>query len=223
MQQPEFRPCLRTLKLKQPGPLDTLKIGLDVSVDSCGMTITFGELVIGFLFVSNMPPADDACPEINYVEYRKQYSKNSYTAKERTKMWTRRTLANKVEDAVNQVIEYIYPAQPKFVQIVVEGAAYGYQQHSSNSLIELVTFRAMIEDRIYHMWPLGTHISFDTITPTALKKTATGYGKADKLQMIEAAIAKLQKITWLGKIDDFADALHLATYPEVSEPEPRLW
>lgn len=214
---------LRILKLKRPLPIDTLYIGLDVSIDSLGLSMVFGELVVGFLIVPKLPPLDDSCPNLNYVEYRKQYDQHSYSAKERSKMMTRRTLANKVEDSIQKVMSYIYPAQPKYVRIAVEGPAYGYTKFNSNSVVDLNEYRSLIVDRVYHMWPLGQSMSYDTLAPKSLKKEATGNGSADKLAMIESAIAKLVDITWCGKIDDFADALHLATSNSLSATEPRLW
>lgn len=212
-----------TLKPEKAQPFDTLKIGIDVSVDSTGLALVYGNKVAGFLFQPSLPPEDDSCPDLNYVQYNKIYSHVSNSAKEYTKMMTMRTLANKVNDAISLFMEHIYPNYPQRVQICVEGAAYGYMQHNSSSLVELVMFRAVIQDHVYHRWPLGTPISFDVLAPKAVKKEFAGDGKASKLQMIEEALTHYISITFLGKLDDFVDAYALATSKMLANPEPRLW
>ena len=202
---------LKLLELKPEfaQPFDTLKIGIDVSVDSTGLALVYGNKVAGFLFQPSLPPEDDSCPDLNYVQYNKIYSHASSSAREYSKLMTMRTLANKV--------------YPQRVQIAVEGAAYGYMQHNSNSLVELVMFRAVIQDHVYHRWPLGTLISFDVLAPKSIKKEFTGDGSANKLKMIETALDKFVQITFLGKLDDFVDAYALATSKMLANTEPRLW
>lgn len=216
---------LKLLELKPEfaQPFDTLKIGIDVSVDSTGLALVYGNKVAGFLFQPSLPPEDDSCPDLNYVQYNKIYSHASSSAREYSKLMTMRTLANKVNDAISLFMEHIYPNYPQRVQIAVEGAAYGYMQHNSNSLVELVMFRAVIQDHVYHRWPLGTPISFDVLAPKSIKKEFTGDGSANKLKMIETALDKFVKIFFIGKLDDFVDAYALATSKMLANPEPRLW
>lgn len=214
---------LRLLELKEAQPYDTLKIGIDVSVDATGMCMIFGKTVALFKFTPHLPPEDDSSDDVNFVQFNKIYLQTSSSARERSKMHTRHTLANKIVDAIDMFMQEIWPNSPANIQIVTEGSAYGYAAHNSNSLVELAEFRSVILERCYHRWPLGTHLSLDVIAPKSLKKHATGDGKADKLKMIEAAIAKLTHIHWAGKIDDECDALHLCLYEPLSNPEPRLW
>lgn len=202
---------------------DTLKIGLDLSVDSTGLCLIMGNQCCGALFVSSMPPIDDYSTSINYVPYNKSYATTSYSAKEFTKMLTMRTLANKVCDFVSMYLQQLWPLTPQYIQIVVEGAAYGYMQKNSSSLVELTMYRAVVQDALYHMFPLGTQMSFDVLAPKAVKKEFTGDGSADKLKIIETCIHKFEDFHWCGKVDDFCDAFALATSKQVSKPSPRLW
>lgn len=218
----EQRAKLKLLELKEAQPYDTLKIGIDVSIDATGMALIFGKTVALFKFVPTLPPEDDRSEDVNFVQFNKIYAQTSSSARERSKMHTMRTLANKVVDAIDQFLFEMWPNNPANIQINTEGSAYGYAMKSSNSLVELASYRSVIVDHVYHHWPLGTNLSFDVTAPKSLKKFATDDGKADKLKMIEAAIAKLVKIDWKGKIDDECDALHLCLYPQ-SNPEPRLW
>jgi hypothetical protein len=49
---------LKLLELKPEfaQPFDTLKIGIDVSVDSTGLALVYGNKVAGFLFQPSLPP-----------------------------------------------------------------------------------------------------------------------------------------------------------------------
>lgn len=202
---------------------DTLRIGLDMSVDSTGLALVIGNQCCGALFVNDMPPIDDSSDSINYVPYRKEYNFKNYSAKECSKMLTIRTLSNKIINFIEMFMQQLWPIQPKYIRIVLEGAAMGYMSRNSNSLIDLMLYRGVIQDAVYHHFPLGTEMSFDVIAPKSLKKEFTGDGCADKLKIIETCIAKFEDFSWVGKIDDFADSFALATSNMLSNPSPRLW
>lgn len=202
---------------------DTLRIGLDMSVDSTGLALVIGNQCCGALFVNDMPPIDDSSDSINYVPYRKEYNFKNYSAKECSKMLTIRTLSNKIINFIEMFMQQLWPIQPKYIRIVLEGAAMGYMSRNSNSLIDLMLYRGVIQDAVYHHFPLGTEMSFDVIAPKALKKEFTGDGSAEKLKMIETAISHIEQFNWCGRVDDFCDSFALATSNMLTNPSPRLW
>lgn len=202
---------------------DTLRIGLDMSVDSTGLALVIGNQCCGALFVNDMPPIDDSSDSINYIPYRKEYNFKNYSAKEYSKMMTIRTLSNKIIDFIELFMRQLWPIQPKYIRIVLEGAAMGYMSRNSNSLIDLMLYRGVIQDAVYHHFPLGTEMSFDVIAPKALKKEFTGDGNADKLKILETFVNAIENIHWCGKLDDVADSFALATSNMLSNPTARLW
>lgn len=202
---------------------DTLRIGLDMSVDSTGLALVIGNQCCGALFVNDMPPIDDSSDSINYVPYRKEYNFKNYSAKECSKMLTIRTLSNKIINFIEMFMQQLWPIQPKYIRIVLEGAAMGYMSRNSNSLIDLMLYRGVIQDAVYHHFPLGTEMSFDVIAPKSLKKEFTGDGCADKLKILETFVNAIENIHWCGKLDDVADSFALATSNMLSNPTARLW
>lgn len=202
---------------------DTLRIGLDLSVSSTGLALVIGNQCCGALFVNDMPPINDSSNSINYVHYRKEYDYKNYSTKEFSKMLTIRTLSNKIIDFIELFMRQLWPIQPKYIKIVIEGAAMGYMSRNSNSLVDLMLYRGVIQDAIYHHFPLGTEMSFDVLAPKTVKKEFTGNGSADKLQVIETAISYIENFHWCGQVDDFCDAFALATSNMLSNTTPRLW
>lgn len=202
---------------------DTLRIGLDMSVDSTGLVLVIGNQCCGALFVNDMPPIDDSSDSINYVPYRKEYSFKNYSVKEYSKMLTIRTLSNKIINFIEMFMQQLWPIQPKYIRIVLEGAAMGYMSRNSNSLVDLMLYRGVIQDAVYHHFPLGTEMSFDVIAPKALKKEFTGDGNADKLKVLETFVNCIESIHWCGKLDDVGDSFALATSNMLTNPSPRLW
>lgn len=202
---------------------DTLRIGLDLSVDCTGLAMVIGNQCALAHFVPDMPPIDDSSDSINYVPYRKEYNFKNYSAKECSKMLTIRTLSNKIINFIEMFMQQLWPIQPKYIRIVLEGAAMGYMSRNSNSLIDLMLYRGVIQDAVYHHFPLGTEMSFDVIAPKSLKKEFTGDGCADKIAMIETGIKYFESYHWCGVVDGSIDAFALATSNMLTNPSPRLW
>ena len=202
---------------------DTLRIGLDLSVDCTGLAMVIGNQCALAHFVPDMPPIDDSSDSINYVPYRKEYSFKNYSAKECSKMLTIRTLSNKIINFIEMFMQQLWPIQPKYIRIVLEGAAMGYMSRNSNSLVDLMLYRGVIQDAVYHHFPLGTEMSFDVIAPKSLKKEFTGDGCADKIAMIETGIKHFESYHWCGVVDGSIDAFALATSNMLTNPSPRLW
>lgn len=202
---------------------DTLRIGLDLSVDCTGLAMVIGNQCALAHFVPDMPPIDDSSDSINYVPYRKEYNFKNYSAKECSKMLTIRTLSNKIINFIEMFMQQLWPIQPKYIRIVLEGAAMGYMSRNSNSLVDLMLYRGVIQDAVYHHFPLGTELSFDVIAPKSLKKEFTGDGCADKIAMIETGIKYFESYHWCGVVDGSIDAFALATSNMLSNPSPRLW
>lgn len=202
---------------------DTLRIGLDLSVDCTGLAMVIGNQCALAHFVPDMPPIDDSSDSINYVPYRKEYNFKNYSAKECSKMLTIRTLSNKIINFIEMFMQQLWPIQPKYIRIVLEGAAMGYMSRNSNSLVDLMLYRGVIQDAVYHHFPLGTEMSFDVIAPKSLKKEFTGDGCADKIAMIETGIKYFESYHWCGVVDGSIDAFALATSNMLTNPSPRLW
>lgn len=202
---------------------DTLRIGLDLSVDCTGLAMVIGNQCVLAHFVPDMPPIDDSSDSINYVPYRKEYNFKNYSAKECSKMLTIRTLSNKIINFIEMFMQQLWPIQPKYIRIVLEGAAMGYMSRNSNSLVDLMLYRGVIQDAVYHHFPLGTELSFDVIAPKSLKKEFTGDGCADKIAMIETGIKYFESYHWCGVVDGSIDAFALATSNMLTNPSPRLW
>lgn len=202
---------------------DTLRIGLDLSVDCTGLAMVIGNQCALAHFVPDMPPIDDSSDSINYVPYRKEYNFKNYSAKECSKMLTIRTLSNKIINFIEMFMQQLWPIQPKYIRIVLEGAAMGYMSRNSNSLVDLMLYRGVIQDAVYHHFPLGTELSFDVIAPKSLKKEFTGDGCADKIAMIETGIKYFESYHWCGVVDGSIDAFALATSNMLTNPSPRLW
>lgn len=82
--------------------------------------------------------------------------------------------------------------------VVIEGFSFGSQ---GNSFLDLAQLGGVIRFALF-----DAGIPFVDIAPATLKKYATGYGRADKPDMVEAARVALG---YLGHVHDEADAMWL--------------
>lgn len=112
-------------------------------------------------------------------------------------------------------IKYIYEEileacdQHKCTKAVVESPSLASKGRSTRTLAGLfyVVIAMLVEK-------LGNDNVFD-VAPTSLKKHATGYGKAEKQQMIDTLPDHMKAITMTynkANQDDMADAYWLSTY-----------
>ena len=179
----------------------TIYIGIDQSINSTGITVLGKGDPVYYLIVPHLTRKMKEVnhPRLMYVLYEKhKVGKDaSYTEKERAKTLNIYNIAYEIKKIINQW-------QPK--RVVMEGIAYG-QAHSA-ALADLAGLSYIIRTHI-----LSTSSELVIVSPSELKRWATGNGVAEKGLMVYAweALDKIGKELNI-KIDDLADSYFMAVY-----------
>lgn len=182
--------------------MTTIFLGIDQSINSTGITVLEeGKEPLYYLIVPHLTRKMKEVnhPRLTYILYEKhKVDKDAnYTEKERAKTLNIYNIAYKIKEIINQW-------KPK--RVVMEGIAYG-QVHSA-ALTDLAGLSFIIRTHI-----LSTSSELVIVSPSELKRWATGNGSAEKGLMVYAWEA-LDKIgTEIdAKIDDLADSYFMAAY-----------
>lgn len=182
-----------------------IKIGIDQSINSTGICINDAGTCHYYLITSKLTKKQRLVNEtglIQVISYGKEDGKGlEYSQKEYIK-------ANNIYHIVYIISKILEKYRQKHKEIIVnvEGIAYG--QSTSSSLIDLSILSGMIR-----MMLIETQTPFKIISPTELKKFATGNGGISKEGMIDAWLRLQPQLKGLDiKVDDLADAFFLSQY-----------
>lgn len=179
----------------------TIFIGIDQSINSTGITVLADKDPIYYLIVPHLTRKMKAVnhPRLHYVEYTKVVpgKEANYTQRELAKTGNIYRISYEIKKIIDQW-------KPK--RVVMEGIAYG-QAHSA-ALVDLAGLSFIIRTHI-----LSTSTELIIVSPSELKRWATGNGAAEKGQMIYAweALDKIGKDLDV-KLDDLADSYFMAQY-----------
>lgn len=184
-----------------------IKIGIDLSINfsACVVCDTDINEFMYYGITNKIPPKwvkykDKPSNIIVSMYDKKIVDKNiSYEERERIKTYNLLQILNRI-----QII--LHHHRP--VEVLIEGIS--FSSSNTTSIIELAGLNFLVRMLCERMG-----IKFTIVSPTSLKKFATGNGQSDKQMMIESLCIlqpMFQCLNNVLKIDDMADAYFLSQY-----------
>ena len=161
-------------------------IGLDLSVNSTGITVFKGDERIYYLIVSKMTKQMKECKEVSIIEYEKKDNINENL--------------KQIGDIVESIIDK-YDVDVVIIEDVAMGAM------RSRSIIDLTGLNYWIRCLL-----MKRNIKYITIPPTQWKKDLIGNGQATKDLIVDNWKRLTRNDFHLKKVDDIADSYFLGLY-----------
>jgi len=191
----------------------SIYIGIDQSVNSTGVTVIDGDNT-RFYLVKSKPLtkreaiAADSISCMRCIVYQKLERDNgdSYTTSEMKK------LKNHIE--ISNIISSIVTESAKGGEetyIAMEGVSFG--STSTNSIVDLAMLSAVIRCKILEIADKSNgKMSLHILTPSEVKKFASGNGTASKEILSKMFLSLFSKLSAIKKVDDLADSFWIASY-----------
>lgn len=186
-----------------------IKIGIDPSINSTGICVSYKGLHYYYLIPSKMTKKMESFEHdyIHLLPYTKYTNKDcEYTEKEKYKTINIHSVCQHIRWIINHWCS-TFGVSPNNIIVNMEGVSYG--SVGSAALVDLAGLNFAIRTTL-----LDLNVSFNIISPTSLKKFACANGQADKAVMINAwkrMDKNINDITGI-KIDDLADSYFLSCY-----------
>lgn len=180
-----------------------IRVGLDLSIKSTGVTIIRGNDIQYHIITDKLQRKQEKCDYIVYHTYNKQIPEegSSYVEKERMKTQNIFSIVTIIQDILKSSGVF---QKGNIPLVQIEGVAFG----ASGDVVGLAGLNYQVR-----MLLLERGLLFNIISPMQLKKFAVGNGGAEKDVMIDAFCRCTGFKNPLNvKVDDIADAYFLAIY-----------
>lgn len=198
-------------------------IGIDPSINSTGICIRKDNEYEKFFIVKpmeqqrkvtkkkkNLINEINALANFKYVYYDKtnlkQY-KDNYQLEEHYKTQSLMKLADVIYKTIlSEISSFIYKNdESEDIKIAIEGISYGSSMRTK-SVFDLAGLNYLIREKMLSLGELYI------LSPSQVKKFATGKGNADKELMLSSFKIQYEELCILPKIDDICDAWWMSQY-----------
>lgn len=186
-----------------------LRIGIDQSLSSTGISIVEGGKLIKSYLITNKPPKkkflQDRYKLYDHLSWKFELMQYIPYISEDVEMAKTGTVMECADMIVDVVCQYAFYNK---VEVTLEGIS--FSSRNTSRLDELSALNYLIRERL-----ISHHIPFRVITPSTNKKVFTGNGCATKDLMAESFLKlnpEFEVLRGYVKLDDIADSFALATY-----------
>ena len=185
-------------------------MGIDPSINSIGISINNSNKKYNFFII--LPNSKMTRNNIKWNERFAEEKCLKYISYDKTDIGTAITYHEKESIKLNNfiniinIIKYLINNY-KPTKIQMEGIAYG--SSGTLSVIDLAGLNYMIR-----LLCVQNNIPFYIVSPSELKKYATGMGNANKDLMVAGFLMLFDEFKDIKKIDDVADAYYLSNFKE---------
>lgn len=184
------------------------KIGLDISINSTGVSFILDgdEQIVKFFQI--VPVASAHSASIQQLTYQRDWSKGNYSQEDLAKVNSAFSLSSKISQLLTKLKES-YKVDAFDVRIEGSIMSQGFKKQQAR-VNDLTVFNGTVKLMLLKNELVQT---ITVVSPGALKKIATGKGTAKKEQIVKCFLAEFAEFVNIGKTDDIADAYYLAKFP----------
>ncbi len=180
------------------------KIGIDLSMNSSGITLIIDELnVTKHFIISNAAVKSSA--DVQLLTYTRDQRSDNYSYSDLATVNSATSLAKRIWNLISE-LQKIYKFSEVDARIEGSIMSQGFKRHQAK-VNDLTVFNSSIKRMLINHELVK---SITIVAPATLKKWATGKGNAKKEQIVEAFLKEFPKFDQTGKIDDVADSYYLA-------------
>ena len=192
-------------------------IGIDPSINSTGICIQkfdgLQKISENFIILTGErkltkreQTANDSLLEFEYWFYKKEdlsiYKENNHW-QEYWKSFNMISLTNEIKNIVKEFTK----DNPEHIYIVMEGISYGSSVRTK-SIFDLAGLNYLVREKFVEK----DNIIFTIVTPSEIKKFASGNGNCNKDIMINLFKISNPQFSIVPKVDDISDAWFMSNY-----------
>jgi Holliday junction resolvasome RuvABC endonuclease subunit len=185
------------------------KVGLDMSINSTGLTFIFGDIV---KFYQIVPAQSPHSASISQVVYKRDWRKDNYSYEDLAKIISATRLSLKINDILKRLKD-TYSIDSFDVRIEGSIMSQGFKKQQSR-VNDLTVFNSNVKLMLINN---KTVSRICVVSPTSLKKWATGKGNSKKDAIVLKFVEQFPEFDKIGKIDDIADSYFLAKQDVLDE------
>lgn len=108
---------------------------------------------------------------------------------------------------IKEVIKEYTKDNPKKINIIIEGISYGSVQRTK-SIFDLAGLNYLVREKFIEV----DNITFTIVTPSEVKKFASGNGNCKKEIMVNLFLTSHPELNIIPKVDDISDAWFMSNY-----------